>query len=314
MKIWKHVWLVAMVAMLAIVTAAGLAVAGPNTRTLEVEIYTTETIYKPVYHVLVDPLDPVNEAACTTIETGGYGCVEYEEMCVGEESSFKLEPIDEHGNSHVFGPAPDGTLNVTGEYRDCSVGNEFWCEIGLKPWGPWTEEDLNQAGNSDNWKFASHHDQYRNVIAYYETCGETEEVCVEWVDTREFSFDCPPDSVATTTEWVPFQYDVVVAELYAGEPINVRGHIFTNKPKPVVYWYLLERVWPNGTPQLIAKSPKINVPDVNGVYATDTYSFSTEGLKPGIYRVRLRIKKIDGTIGGIRTKVLVKAPSEESPQ
>lgn len=104
-------------------------------------------------------------------------------------------------------------------------------------------------------------------------------------------------------------FDAVVTEIMLGDSITVKGHIWTNKPKPVTYWYVAQLATIPADAKTVAKSDKISIPDVDGVFATDSFTFTPK--KAGIYRIFLRILKVDGTMGEIRTKVVVTARQDD---
>jgi len=293
-------WLAAL-SILCVFCLVGYAQAGPNTRTIEVESFETVSQQIEVPSVITDPAT-FDEALCPIITKADWYCAEYEQIPLFD--TFTLDVTGtRHGHSHVF-DAPVGTISVRGEYRDL-----YW-DFSSWPWLKWTDwqvADLTHNGGSINWKFSGgNHDDYRGVIAtYQELAGYENGECVQDAYVYSPQVVCPPDAIITHTVTVKYSFDRVVPEVHVGEMINIRGHIWTNKLRPVTYWYMVQRVWPNTTPKFIMRTEKTKVPDVEGVYETSVFSFSTEGFKPGIYRIFLRIRKIDGSLGGIYTKVVV---------
>jgi len=288
--------------MLLVLAMAAPVWAGPNSRTIEIEAYETIKESIEVPFVLVDPNDPVNEKLCDINLTGEYGCTAFE--TVNECETFKTtDGIKQNGKDGATFSAPEGTLSLTGEWRDWIKGKKG--EAGY--WGDWVSAELYKlGGRSDNWKFESgKHDEYRNFEATVQTCSE-ETYCVEWTDDRVATVDCPADSVTTKSVFVNYSYDRIVTEVYSGDTITVRGHIWTRNPKPVEYWYLAQKANNPSNPAFIAKSERVLVPDVNGVYATESWSFTAPDVtKDTVVRIFLKIKKVDGTLGSIRTKVIV---------
>jgi hypothetical protein len=79
--------------------------------------------------------------------------------------------------------------------------------------------------------------------------------------------------------------------------------------RSVEYWYVAQKATIPENAVTVAKSDRIVVPDVDGVYPTKPFMFTPE--KPGLYRIFLRVLKQDGQIGEIRTKVVVTAPQTD---
>jgi len=90
----KHVLSV----VLAIMLMATVAMAGPNTRTVEFEAYETYTQVVDVPYVLVDPNDPVNEALCPYTIGFTPTCVAYEQVCVDYSYTYMTK---EKGNVYL---------------------------------------------------------------------------------------------------------------------------------------------------------------------------------------------------------------------
>jgi len=114
---------------------------------------------------------------------------------------------------------------------------------------------------------------------------------------------CPPGSVQTHTVSGTFNYSEIVTDVFKGDTVRVRGAIWTAIPRVVEYWYRVEKVYPTDVVKLIERSEKVSVPDVEDVLQTEPYEFVAE--HSGIYRVWLKVKKMDGRVGGIFTKIVV---------
>ena len=316
----KHVLSV----VLAIMLMATVAMAGPNSRTVDMEAYETINMSVDVPSVVTDPAT-FDEALCTIITKADWYCAEYEQIPDYETLVVDIRDT-QRGESHVF-EAPDGTFSVYGEYRDCYHNSWFSNDYRTNPKycynSPWFNywrygsEYLTNNGDSNNWKFdGGNHDEYLKVEATYQNvAGYHDGECIEDAYVYTPQVVCPPDAVITHTVTVNYSFDKVVTEVMSGDTITVRGHIWTRTMKPVSYRYIAQTANIPANAVTIAKSDKVLVPDVNGVYATDSWSFEAPVVKKDtIVRIFLRIWKIDGTIGEIRTKVVVHPrPIKECP-
>ena len=279
--------------LLLVLAFAMPAFAGWQSRTLEIEAYETIDMTVDVPFVLTDPAT-FDEKACSIITKADWYCAKYEQ--IPDIGTFTLDITNtRHGSSHVF-DAPDGTISVVGEYKYWD-----WCTWSYK----WKSASLTRNGSSNNWKFGGgNKDGYRNVIAtYQDITGYHDGQCIQDAFVYSPQVVCPADAVITHTETINYSFDRVVTEIMLGDSIKVRGHIWTKSPRPVTYWYVAQLATIPANAKTVAKSDKIVVPDVHGVCATDSFTFTP--TKAGLYRIFLRVLKVDGTIGEIRTKVIV---------
>lgn len=296
--------------MLVVLAMAAPVWSGPNTRTIDIEAYKDVTVTFDVPYVLDNPDDPVNESLCPYTIDYEWMCSDPFEVCTEHHHDTIQKTKDitskEDGTSNNF-RAPDGTTSVIAQKEVCG---------GLPSCAPvcnWVSVTCTQNGASSNWNCGKPKDNIRNVVATYnvegkEVCDNYETACLPWDWYKEYyaKIDCPPESVSTHTVSNSVTFQEVVTEVYSGDTITVRGHIWTRNPKPVTYWYLAERVNDPSDPKFIARSAHTDIPEVEGVYSTDSWSFTAPDVgKDTVVRIFLKIKKVDGTLGSIRTKVIV---------
>jgi len=263
-------------------------------------------------------------------EEASRDCIGYEQVQNGHRhdiiSLTKDITDDEDGNSNLF-RAPSTTTSVVGEKRVlCGNPSTQVCY-------QWIPINGVREGSSHNWRVGEQRDYVRNVIATYTGngpeiplykdgdcnaygpyyCPEAEGAVVQLAGNDDdmcvySTLTDPIDIIDTTTVIVQgVTYDKVVTEVYSGDTVRVRGHIWARNPKPVKYWYVAQIANDPAAPILVDKlTPRIIVDSFVGVMATEEWSFTApEVTKDTLVRIFLKIRKADGTLGSIRTKIIV---------
>lgn len=274
MKTLKHVVPVAV----AIMLIAGLATAGPNTRTVSIfpHVHKVQTIDVPV-------IEGVDEEQCIINVTKGEcsATVDWDAdminpLCHWQQDEFKC--VKGHWE------CPGQSLNCV--KPECKPWEKQWvCDESVpdtrKEWGIHCDEPIALA------------DVFADV-----SLDDDDIMCTPTtVDVQ-----CPEGSVETSTTQVSVAYEELVTEAYVGDTVDVRGTIWTKKNRYVGHRFLVFKVYPNAPAKLLYKT------GMKMGYSKDTeedemfYIFST----PGLIRFELRVFKPDGSVGRIRAKVLVK--------
>jgi len=273
MKTLKHIVPVAV----AIMLIAGLAQAGPNTRTLSVfpHVHKVQMVDVPVIEGVDEEQCIINVSKGECSASVDWDADMLNPLCHWQQDEFKC--IKGHWE------CPNQSVACV---SDCKPKDKKWVCDELVPatrkeWGIHCDEPL--------------------ALADLFTDVDLDDEDIQCTPTT-VDVECPTGSVQYDTTQVKVSYEELVTEAYVGDTVDVRGTIWTNKNRYVGHRFLVWKVYPNAPAKLLYKTG-MRMGYSGGAEEDEIFHICAS---PGIIRFELRVFKPDGTVGSVRSKIVVK--------